>query len=188
MNSYTITLPVGRKRTKDFDLPPHLHRRGKALYYVGADRKWIPLGSDLGRAKRRWADLEYVVEARTVADRPPMKCEPTDGIAPHADVTKNAARQAILSTLKDPYSAVFGKVLYARLACTDGQFHTVCGLVNAKNSYGGYTGSDLWLYRVDDQGRGGLVTAITDVNDAPRSLERLDLISAVTGACVKAGK
>lgn len=43
-------------------------RQGKALYYVGADRKWIPLGSDLAKAKRLWADREYVVEHRTVAD------------------------------------------------------------------------------------------------------------------------
>jgi integrase len=45
-----------------------MYRRGKALYYVGADGRWIPLGSDLARAKRRWADFECVVEQRTVAE------------------------------------------------------------------------------------------------------------------------
>ena len=60
--------PMGRPRSRDFDLPPRMYRRGKALYYVGADKRWIPLGSDLGRAKRIWADLEVVIEQRTVAD------------------------------------------------------------------------------------------------------------------------
>ncbi len=39
--------------------------------------------------------------------------------------------------LKDPESARFGKMWAAR--DTEGVV-TVCGLVNAKNSYGGYTG------------------------------------------------
>ena len=68
MNEYTIPVPMGRKRLTDFDLPPRMYRRGQALYYVGADRKWRPLGSDLAKAKRLWADLEYVIEHRTVAD------------------------------------------------------------------------------------------------------------------------
>lgn len=58
---------MGRPRTKDFDLPPRMARKGDALYYV-ARGKWIPLGSDLARAKRRWADLECVSVDRTVGD------------------------------------------------------------------------------------------------------------------------
>lgn len=60
--------PMGRPRTRDFDLPPRMYRRGEALYYVGADRRWIRLGSNLAKAKRRWADLEHTVEHRTVGD------------------------------------------------------------------------------------------------------------------------
>lgn len=51
---------MGRKRTTNFDLPPRLQRKGNAFYYVcnGKPRKWIPLGTDLAKAKRQWAELE----------------------------------------------------------------------------------------------------------------------------------
>lgn len=67
MNRYTIPA-VGRKRTKDFDLPPKMARKGASYYYVTNERprRWIPLGRDLAVAKRRWADLEYTVTAPTV--------------------------------------------------------------------------------------------------------------------------
>lgn len=45
-----------------------MRRKGKALYYDHGDGRWTPLGSDLARAKRLWADMEYTVEQRTVAD------------------------------------------------------------------------------------------------------------------------
>lgn len=53
-------MPMGRKRTRDFDLPPHMARKGGAFYYVTTSkpRKWIPLGNDLALAKRQWADIE----------------------------------------------------------------------------------------------------------------------------------
>lgn len=57
---------MGRKRTKDFDLPPRMQRRGERLYYVGANKRWVPLGTDLAYAKRRWADFEAVGEDATV--------------------------------------------------------------------------------------------------------------------------
>ena len=63
-----MSLPMGRPRSRDFDLPPRMYRRGKALYYVGHDRRWIPLGSDLARAEWQWADFEYVVERHTIAE------------------------------------------------------------------------------------------------------------------------
>lgn len=49
---------MGRKRTKDFDLPPRLYRRGARFYYVTHERRWIPLGTDRARALRAWADYE----------------------------------------------------------------------------------------------------------------------------------
>ncbi|MGB3503492.1 MAG: hypothetical protein WBA44_17865 [Mesorhizobium sp.] len=53
--------------------------------------------------------------------------------------------------LKDPYSAIFsGVTLAARWP--DGTL-TVCGLVNAKNSYGGYTGAGPYIAKV----QGGVV-------------------------------
>lgn len=62
---------MGRPRTSNRDLPPRMVRRrrplksGKvweAFYYCGRDedgrRVEIPLGQDLGAAKKRWAELE----------------------------------------------------------------------------------------------------------------------------------
>ncbi|CAN5191376.1 hypothetical protein BH10PSE11_BH10PSE11_08160 [soil metagenome] len=48
------------------------------------------------------------------------------------------ARAAVLIALKDPSSARFeGDIVYPA---------AVCGLVNAKNAYGGYAGSTVYLY------------------------------------------
>lgn len=51
---------MGRKRTTNFTLPPRMHIKGGAYYYVTSTqpRKWIPLGSDLVKAKAKWATLE----------------------------------------------------------------------------------------------------------------------------------
>lgn len=65
---YTMLAPMGRPRTRDFDLPPRMRRKGKAYYHDNGKGKWTPLGSDLARAKRKWADLEYVITERSVAD------------------------------------------------------------------------------------------------------------------------
>lgn len=52
---------MGRRRSRDFALPPHMHRKREAYYYVTNEkpRRWIPLGSDLNHARRLWADLEF---------------------------------------------------------------------------------------------------------------------------------
>jgi len=49
----------------------------------------------------------------------------------------DTAKQMILTTLKDPDSAKFGNVFFGRKA-------TICGTVNAKNSFGGYTGAQVF--------------------------------------------
>jgi integrase len=59
---------MGRRRTKDLDLPPRLYRRGSSFYYVSADGKWHSLGKDKGRALRLWAELECMPAAVTVGD------------------------------------------------------------------------------------------------------------------------
>lgn len=46
-----------RRRSKHFDLPPHMQRKRFAYYYV-ARGKWIPLGSDRNKALLAWAQLE----------------------------------------------------------------------------------------------------------------------------------
>lgn len=58
---------MGRRRTRNLDLPPRLHRRGASYYYVANNpRRWIPLGRDLGHAKRLWAQYECEAPSETV--------------------------------------------------------------------------------------------------------------------------
>jgi len=61
---------MGRKRTIHHDLPPRMQQKGKSYYYVSnAPRKWTPLGRDLAKAKRLWAELDGVPGASlSVAD------------------------------------------------------------------------------------------------------------------------
>lgn len=52
------------------------------------------------------------------------------------------AERAVKSRLKDPYSAVFGQFYVLDIAGTT----NVCGYVNAKNSFGSYTGEKSYIY------------------------------------------
>lgn len=54
-----------------------------------------------------------------------------------------AVKSGVLAVLKDPESARFSAIRGAR-ARKDGAIMT-CGLVNAKNSYGGYSGNSLFV-------------------------------------------
>jgi integrase len=45
------------RRTKDLNLPPRMHRKGNAFYYV-VRGKWTALGNDLNQARIKWAALE----------------------------------------------------------------------------------------------------------------------------------
>jgi integrase len=62
--------PMGRRRTKDFDLPPRMVRRrgarGERFYYITHEGKWIPLGKDLNAARRLWAEYESIGPGATV--------------------------------------------------------------------------------------------------------------------------
>jgi integrase len=59
---------MGRRRTKDLDLPPRMYQRGLTYYYVSADGKWHSLGRDKARALRLWAEWECLPQTVTVAD------------------------------------------------------------------------------------------------------------------------
>jgi integrase len=52
--------PLGRKRTQNFDLPPHMTVKAGRFYYVysGKPRVWVPLGTDKAKALRLWAEHE----------------------------------------------------------------------------------------------------------------------------------
>lgn len=59
-------MPMGRRRTKDFDLPPHMRRKGKYFYFDhgGSPRKYTPLGCSRPEAMAKWAAL-YAAETGT---------------------------------------------------------------------------------------------------------------------------
>ena len=60
---------MGRRRSRDFDLPPRMHRKGDRFLYVTSTtpRKWLALGDDINEARRQWAKLEG--ETENPADR-----------------------------------------------------------------------------------------------------------------------
>lgn len=61
--------PLGRKRSRNHDLPPHMARKGQSYYYVcNRPRRWIPLGNDLSRALVAWARYEGAKPAATVGE------------------------------------------------------------------------------------------------------------------------
>lgn len=64
-----------------------------------------------------------------------------------SDSEKAQARVAVIAELKDPDSASFGEI-YA-LDGSNG-VRSICGYVNAKNSFGGYTG--MIMFRVNSEG------------------------------------
>lgn len=77
-------------------------------------------------------------------------CGQTAGIGQHKPITLSAAQRAIVesgirSRLKDPDSAKFGEMV----AGTDASGATrVCGWVNAKNSFGGYGGPQIFAGQI----------------------------------------
>jgi integrase len=59
---------MGRKRSVHHDLPPRVRQKGRALYYVGNDGKWIALGSDRREALEKYARLEGASDGRLIAN------------------------------------------------------------------------------------------------------------------------
>ena len=58
------------------------------------------------------------------------------------------ARQAVVASVKDPDFVKFGPKFerYARATQTGQPYEVVCGTVNAKNSFGGYTGMKMFAW------------------------------------------
>lgn len=70
--------------------------------------------------------------------------------APRSD-TFAATKAAVSKGLKDPQSAVFSNMVRAmRPNAKNVPTDTICGSVNAKNSYGGYTGVRPFVHFVSD--------------------------------------
>lgn len=76
------------------------------------------------------------------ASSPTQKTSTKRPADPYAEIKSDIAR-----TLKDPPSAIFSELNRAIRPNMRGEpTDTVCGLVNAKNSYGGYTGAQKFVY------------------------------------------
>lgn len=58
------------------------------------------------------------------------------------DAERAAVEKGVRASLKDPASAMFGGMIASDAG---GGVKYVCGLVNAKNSFGGYTGNTSYL-------------------------------------------
>lgn len=81
---------------------------------------------------------------------------------------KAAVESAIRNELKDPDSAKFKDFVARADATSRGTFH-VCGLVNAKNSFGGYSGFTIFytvLFRSEASG-GAIISfaAVASIGD-----------------------
>lgn len=71
-----------------------------------------------------------------VSTPPPTKSTPYTLSASEIDLLK----KGVTATLKDPLSALYGDKIVASQA-SGAVAITICGTVNAKNSFGGYTGA-----------------------------------------------
>jgi hypothetical protein len=69
---------------------------------------------------------------------------PVDGMwfASGSSLILDEAHAAVQATLRDPSSALF----YDEAVIGTGKSRTVCGNVNAKNGFGGYTGKSAFIY------------------------------------------
>lgn len=65
-------------------------------------------------------------------------------MVPITNVLQEAVESGVRQSLKDPESAIFGRMIAGRLAENE-SLVMVCGWVNAKNSYGGYVGDKPFL-------------------------------------------
>lgn len=78
--------------------------------------------------------------------------------------------QALKSNLKDPYSAVISNVTARKSA--NGEVFKVCGMVNAKNSYGAYTGSrPFYVFGHKEGAKLVIPPALITIGDSPANVD-----------------
>lgn len=61
---------MGRRRINNLGLPPHMHLKHGAYYFVGRDKKWIRLSDDKALALAKWAELEGETPIPQNEDKP----------------------------------------------------------------------------------------------------------------------
>jgi hypothetical protein len=91
-----------------------------------------------------------------------------------------AIELSVRSRLRDPMSAIFGQVS----AVIDAKnMITVCGAVNGRNGFGGYTGFVPYMGMLADNMHGNRVFAVTGIASAPSDTSTM----AVLMICNKHG-
>lgn len=92
------------------------------------------------------------------------------------------ARDKVTANLRDPESARFvGYSVHARAVCAEGPHDLVCGRVNAKNGFGGYTGAQSFAFIATGNNYAILFASDSDVPS-------LDARAAVLKLCAEADK
>jgi integrase len=87
---------MGRRRTKDFDLPPHMHRKGDRFYY---GRNQIALGSNFRDALLKYAELHTGAPATgTFADA--VRCYLRDEIKHRSTKTQAEYSRQVVTLVK----------------------------------------------------------------------------------------
>ena len=85
-----------------------------------------------------------------LAGSPPVKVDPVAMSIGEASTLFAERRSAIVAEIKDPQSAQFKEVAVVRTRHSSGEITYFCGKINAKNSYGGYTGFQLFVSEGQD--------------------------------------
>lgn len=106
----------------------------------------------------RWAGviglLIIVLPVLGVMTKPPERERtPEEKEASRRSGMVYAAKAIITQGMRDPSSATFGNVFYA-----DKAGETVCGYVNGKNGFGGYTGMKEFVVIVEPGTKQGAIT------------------------------
>lgn len=120
-----------------------------ALMVLAMFGAWMAPKQTPRQAEQRAAEANAKAEQEAANDAARAKRREADRIE-YASIA--TAKKAVLERLKDPESAKFGKVVYRSSGA-------VCGYVNAKNSFGGYSGDTAFIAML------GRVWMESDAND-----------------------
>ncbi|MGV1754871.1 hypothetical protein [Agrobacterium sp. CG674] len=74
-----------------------------------------------------------------------------DSRAVLGDAITDKMMEATVGSFKDPTSVQFMKLSHPTLPSGDARKGVVCGMVNAKNGFGGYNGFTPFVYNASDQ-------------------------------------
>ena len=116
-----------------------------ALFYIAGVLSTVIVWQIFGGS----ASLHLAAKVGASPGKPDGKTEPASVQSPFQN-----ARQAITRALREPGSAQFGRIFEGRGIIGKA---TICGEVNAKNGFGGYTGMTPFVYFPADD-RAELVT------------------------------